>query len=440
MLLRFLALIVCALAAVTGFGVRAHDIPERIAMHAFVKPLGDRLHLVVRVPLTLLLNLDLPKRGPGFIDLHHADRHLALAADATGKDFEIRENGELLAPVRSAQRVTLPSDRSFESYEQAIALIEGPPLAPATNVFWNQGYFDVHLEYPISSEHSDFVLEVHTAQGLGNRLSVNVRFLAPDGVERAYVLRGGTGPVALDPRWHQAAWVFVKSGTGHILGGLDHLLFLLCLLLPFRRLSWQLVGVVTAFTAAHSITLLAAALGFVPSGKWFPPLVETFIAASILYMVIENVIGPNLSRRWLFAALFGLVHGFGFSFALGEELQFAGSHLVLSLFAFNLGIEAGQLLVLAVVVPAFAWLTARAPAGRYLPLVVSILVGHTAWHWLLERGQQLAEVEWPQADMVLLATIARVVAVVLVLGGLVWWLAERRGVMGRRASSAGRSM
>ena len=109
----------------------------------------------------------------------------------------------------------------------------------------------------------------------------------------------------------------------HILGGLDHLLFLLCLVLPIRR--WRaLVGLVTAFTAAHSLTLGAAALGFAPSAGWFPPLVETLIALSIVWLAIENVLLPadRLTGRWVMAFGFGLVHGFGFAFALGDALQF----------------------------------------------------------------------------------------------------------------------
>ena len=82
---------------------------------------------------------------------------------------------------------------------------------------------------------------------------------------------------------------------------------------------------------------------------WFPPLIETLIAASIVYMAIENITGAHLQRRWVVTFAFGLVHGFGFSFALRESLQFAGSHLLTSLLAFNVGVELGQLLVLVVI-------------------------------------------------------------------------------------------
>jgi hypothetical protein len=430
------ALVLAAALAAASFATpaRSHDIPERMSMHAFVKPEGERLHLIVRVPLALLLNLNLPKRGPGFIDLHRADDQLRTAAAAAARDFEIREDGALLAPVASAQRLTLPSDRAFDSYERALAAIHGPPVPPETDIFWNRGYFDVHLEYPIRSERSAFVMEVHTGQGLGGRLSVDVRFLPPGGRERAYLLRGGTGPVALDPRWHQAAWVFVRSGVRHIVSGLDHLLFLVCVVVPFRRLGWGLIGTVTAFTVAHSITLIASAYGLVPTGDWFLPLVETLIAASILYMAIENVVAPSLSRRWLITGLFGLVHGFGFSFVLREELQFAGDHLLLSLFAFNVGVEVGQVLVLAVTLPVLAWLAYRPLAARFAPLMIAAAIGHTAWHWMLERAAALWQVRWPELGAGLVVTAARIAGALLVLGGLAYWLAGRRAAR-RRALS-----
>src|SRR5207249_10131615 len=139
---------------------------------------------------------------------------------------------------------------------------------------------------------------------------------------------------------------FVKLGFLHILDGLDHLLFLFCLVIPMRRLR-PLIAVITSFTVAHSLTLIASTLGLTPRALWFPPLIEVLIALSILYMAFENIVGPKLERRWLIAFGFGLVHGFGFSFALRESLQFAGSHLATSLVSFNVAVGLGQLFVLA---------------------------------------------------------------------------------------------
>ena len=177
--------------------------------------------------------------------------------------------------------------------------------------------------------------------------------MLPGGAVRAFEYSGDPGLVRLDPRWHQAALRFVALGFEHILDGIDHLLFLTCLVIPFRRVG-PLVAIVTSFTVAHSVTLIASAFGLAPGALWFPPLVETLIAMSIVYMAFENIVGVKLRRRWLITFAFGLVHGFGFSFALRETLQFAGSHLLTSLVSFNIGVELGQLLVLVLLVPALS--------------------------------------------------------------------------------------
>src|SRR5262249_29120431 len=156
---------------------------------------------------------------------------------------------------------------------------------------------------------------------------------------------------------------FVVEGFWHILSGTDHLLFLACLVIPFRRLR-PLAAIVTAFTVAHSISLAAATFGFVPDGLWFPPLVETLIAVTILYMALQTIVGSRAGRRWMMAFAFGLVHGFGFSFGLAEAFQFAGEHLATALFGFNLGVELGQLAVLVVLVPALELLFRYVVAER----------------------------------------------------------------------------
>jgi hypothetical protein len=403
-------------------------------VHAFVKPEGERLHVLLRMPLELLLNLNLPKRGPGYLELPAAEEAIPRAIAAAGREIVFFEDGKPLAPARSEGRFSPASDRSFESFERALALLQGPPLPPSTNIFWNQGYFDAHLEYPIGSAGGPFSLDFQVAPGLRERLKLDLRFMAASGVVRAYEIPTASGHVNLDPRWYQAAATFVKSGFWHILDGLDHLLFLLCLVMPFRRLSWTLVGVITAFTVAHSITLIAAAYGAVPSGAWFAPLVETLIAASILYMAIENVLRPNLARRWMVSALFGLVHGFGFSFLLKNQLQFVGEHLLLSLLAFNIGIELGQLLFIAALIPVIAFAMSRIRLSEMvITVVVSAFVAHTAWHWLVERWALLSKVEWPQLEPLRIALWLLLVAA---LGALAWVLLGRSAVLRRRDAEA----
>ncbi|HVY38200.1 MAG TPA: HupE/UreJ family protein [Polyangia bacterium] len=142
------------------------------------------------------------------------------------------------------------------------------------------------------------------------------------------------------------AWSMLKMGVEHILTGADHLVFLLGLLLVGG--GWRpLLGVVTAFTVAHSITLALAALSiFTPSAR----LVEPAIALSIAYVGIENLFAPDPRHRWRITFAFGLIHGFGFAAAL-RAIALPRPQIPLALLSFNAGVELGQLAVLAVALP-----------------------------------------------------------------------------------------
>lgn len=421
--------LVALVAAVTPT-LRAHDIPTDVTIQAFVKPEGQRLRLLMRIPLGAIVDVDYPRFGPGYLDLARADEALRDASKSWIRDFGAVLEGDtrLGAPDVVALRVSLPSDKSFASYDEALLHItSGERLPPTTQLYWNQGVLDVVYEYRIQSASSDFSIEPGLER-FGMRVNTVLRFLPVTGVVRAFNFHGDPGLTRLDPRWHQAALRFIELGFQHILDGIDHLLFLLCLVIPFRRVR-PLVVIVTSFTVAHSITLIASAFDFAPSALWFPPLIETLIAASIVYMGLENIVGsldgresPPMRRRWLIAFGFGLVHGFGFSFALRETLQFAGSHLLTSLLAFNIGVELGQLLVLALAVPAFALLFRFVVAERVGTLIVSALVVHTAWHWLGERAVQLRQhrFEWPAFDLLLLLGLMRWLILVVLVACAAW--------------------
>ena len=399
----------------------AHDIPARVTVLAFVRPEGSTLRLVVRVPLEAMRDISFPVRGQGYLDLARSGALLDDAARLWIADaIELRENGRLLGSVRLvATRVSLPSDRSFDSYAHAVAGITGPSLPEETELVWQQGLLDILLEYPIASDRSDFSIRPSLAR-LGQSTTTVLRFLPPGGGERAYRFSGDPGLVRLDPRWHHTALRFVKLGFLHILDGIDHLLFLLCLVIPFRRLR-PLIAIVTAFTVAHSITLIAATLGLAPTALWFAPFIETLIALSILYMAFENIVGARLERRWMLAFGFGLVHGFGFSFYLRDSLQFAGANLATSLLSFNVGVELGQVVLVALAVPVLGWLFRRVPE-RIGTILLSAVVAHSAWHWTAERWATLRryQVEWPVFDAALLRDAMRLLILLLVVAGAAW--------------------
>jgi hypothetical protein len=241
---------------------------------------------------------------------------------------------------------------------------------------------------------------------------------------RAIVLTSSSGSVDLNPSWIGAASGFLKLGVTHILTGYDHLLFLLCLVIPLRRVR-EILLVITGFTLAHSFTLIGSAFNLAPSGTWFPPFVEAVIALSIVYMAVEDIVGVDLRKRLLMTMLFGLVHGFGFSYGLREDLQFAGTHLTVALLAFNVGIEIGQVVVLAAMLPALALLQRHVLPGRIGTIILAAFVAHTGWHWLEERWVALASVPWPRPDVANLALLLAWLAALAVAGGLVMLVVSR---------------
>ena len=400
----------------------AHEIPPSVALVAFVKPETDRLRLLVRLPLDSIRDIEFPLRPLGYLDIARATPMLRDAARLWVADYVEMYEGDrqLDRGAIVATRISLPSDRAFTTYAGALAQVTGPALADSVDLPWQQAMLDVLLEYPITSDTSTFSIRPSLAH-LGVRTTTVLHFLPPNGTERVFQYTGDPGLVRLDPRWHQAALRFVQLGFVHILDGIDHLLFVLCLVIPFRRIR-PLTAIVTSFTVAHSITLIASASGFAPDALWFPPLIEVLIALSIVYMAFENIVGAKVERRWIIAFAFGLVHGFGFSFVLRESMQFAGSHLTTSLVAFNIGVELGQLFVLAIAIPVLALLFKYVVAERIGTILLSALVAHTAWHWMLDRGAALREYRftWPAFDLALVASGMRVLMLLLVLAAALW--------------------
>lgn len=414
---------IAVLSVMLSSNARAHDIPNDVTVQAFFRPSGNRAHLLVRVPLKAMRDIVFPEKGTGYLDLERTAPILPDASTLWISDFiELYEgNTRLPKPKVVATQISFESDRSFADYDTALAHVTGPPLPAETTVVWNQVMLDVLFDYPIQSDRSEFSIHPGLAR-LGLRVVTVLRFLPPTGVVRAFEYDGDPGLVRLDPRWYQAALRFVNLGFFHILDGTDHLLFLFCLVIPFRRFG-ALIPIVTSFTVAHSITLIASAYNFAPDALWFPPLIETLIAMSIVYMALENIVGTsNVHRRWIITFGFGLVHGFGFSFVLRQTMQFAGSHMLTSLLSFNVGVELGQLLVLVLLIPALELLFRYVVAERMGTIILSALVAHTGWHWMIDRGSQLSQFrwQWPVFTAAMLVSLMHWLMAIVFLAGLLW--------------------
>ena len=236
-----------------------------------------------------------------------------------------------------------------------------------------------------------------THRGLVQWLGHGTKGDAPSSQALVFSNDSASQALSLAPTgWWQTLSQYIVEGVWHIWIGYDHILFLLSLLLPAvlvrRANQWEpaptlrgsvveVLKVVTAFTLAHSITLSLAALQVIslPSR-----LVESVIAASVVLAALNNLRGTIDKRRWVMAFVFGLIHGFGFASVLAD-LGLPQGALVLALVGFNVGVELGQLAIVAVFLPIAFWLRATRFYRKGVLTGGSILVAILASWWLAQR-------------------------------------------------------
>jgi hydrogenase/urease accessory protein HupE len=216
----------------------------------------------------------------------------------------------------------------------------------------------------------------------------HVALISTESSERELALDNSVSEIALSGTGSSVRQIvgrFVAAGIEHIFLGYDHIAFLIAVILWGQRL-WPLIKVVTAFTVAHSLTLTLAVLDVVrlPSS-----VVEPLIAATIVYAAAENFFVRDISKRWRATFVLGLVHGFGFAGAL-REYGLPQSALLPALAAFNIGVEIGQVAIVALIFPLLLWsdrLGGAVGKGRGAALVYpcSAVILVFGLYWLIER-------------------------------------------------------
>ena len=305
-------------------------------------------------------------------------RHDEIAAYA-GARLALRGDGQPCTLQVGAQQVDTHTDGAYSVLPLRVACTAATPAALEV------GYT---LFADLDPQHRG-LLKLTTPTG--TRTAV----LGPQANPQSFAL----GAAGAGSTWAQFV-TFVREGVWHIWIGFDHILFLLALLLPavgvWRARRWQPVDrlapagwdvlrIVTAFTVAHSVTLSLATLGWVslPSR-----LVESAIAASVVLAALNNVWPLFQGRRWLVAFVFGLIHGFGFATVLAD-LGLPQDALVLALVGFNIGVELGQLAIVAVFLPLAFWLRRTPFYGRGVRVGGSLLIALLAAVWLAERAFDL---------------------------------------------------
>ena len=162
-------------------GLRAHDIPNDVIVQAFLKPDGQRLQLLVRVPLEAMRDVDVPQRDKGYLDWRApTTRFEPPPLSGSRGSGALRGRRAIGAPELIDVRVSLPSDTSFREYATALAHLRGPKLPADTDLYWEQGVLDAWLEYPITSDQSRFAINPGL-RTLAQRVTIALRLVTPDG-------------------------------------------------------------------------------------------------------------------------------------------------------------------------------------------------------------------------------------------------------------------
>jgi hypothetical protein len=423
---------------------QAHVIPNDANFQAFLKPERERLRMLVRVPLDAMVDLNYPTRGAvdEYLDLDRADFVLReLTSLWVADNLEMYENGRRLSYPQIVQvRAALAFDGSFASYDQALSHLRGPRLTNAVDFVWNQGWLDAMLEYTIESPTSHFSIR-SKLDTLALRTTTKLTFLQPDGGILKFEYQDDAGLIELDPTPLQAASRFVKTGFLEILGGVEYWLFLSVLAIPFKRVR-SLFPLALTFILAEALTLNPSA-SFAMDAEWFQPVIGLLIALGILYMAIQNGIGAGMRHRWVMAFGFGLLLGFRFSVTLSETLQFAGTHPLISLISFGVGVAAAQILLLMLFVPAVRLLF-RYVRERAATIVLSLMAGDIAWHWTLDRAALVRRYPFQLPELTPALMLSVVIwATNLVIAAAVFWLlrlALRRFRSGKLQADTGTSI
>ena len=329
--------------------------------------------------LDLVLELD--RNGDAVIDWGEVrNRHADIAAYAL-RSLDLKSGGE--KPCAVSVNDQLIDTHSDGAYAVMKLSANCPSAADALTV-------NYRLLFDVDAQHRG-LLKLETAAKDGSPQVVSAVFPA-DNATQTFTLASGSTLSQLS--------TYIADGVKHIAIGFDHILFLVALLLPavltregrrwlpvadIRSAFWSVLKLITAFTIAHSITLSLASFDVVrlPSR-----LVESLIAASVLVTAIDNIWPFLPRRRWLVAFAFGLIHGFGFASVLAD-LNLPNSSLLLSLLGFNIGVEVGQLILVAVLVP-LAYLSRSSRAYPRLALQTgSLVIAAVSLGWLLERSLNL---------------------------------------------------
>jgi len=395
-------------------GVQAHFLLNLNVRIFHVEHLDDGLRIYMRMPMPYLVaqlagpprENGLPKPPPftsnrleddklvHYVDVEQVSADPNKLGQLAADGYRVGLSGKAGKTIVEQTRVHLvASAPGFATLAEAKKAITESPTYPADTkpAYVGDALVDVTLRHHTNRPVYEYAFSSTLDPGLpGQDDTANIILDYGGGETRIFRARGLMfDPIMISNSPLQAVYTFIVEGVRHILGGLDHVLFVLCLVLGaagFRALILRATG----FTIGHSVTLTLGFFGFVPSGVWFIPAIETGIALSIVYagaMVFTNKDTAGSENRMFFVTvLIGLLHGLGFSFVLHKLLRVDSPDLWQSLLAFNVGVEIGQIAIILATWPALLLIARFSPrVAQVCRWALASVCISVALYWSIER-------------------------------------------------------
>jgi hypothetical protein len=378
---RFLLLALAALVAATPT-LRAHTGPPRLTV--YVKPLGDRVRVLVRVPTALLADRRLPVRADGYFDLRTGLDRSARSMNGITSDvvrnLDLMSDGRVPAPPAVAWTISPASDRSFETFEGAEARATTLPPDEA-RIDPTEALLDLQLDYPLPMGARRLSVRVNGYRGTQGAETA-VHYLSPSGETRTMVTSGAPRRLELEPGRGRVASEFGRLGLEQLTLSAIHLMFVLCLAIPARsmRLALRLFG-----WFAGSWALAVAASALLPE-SWAAAratLIQAMAAAALAVAGLQNVVAPRLPWVQAVAAAFGILDGLAIGVVYRQSLQFAGAFPAVAFVSFLLPILLGSLWLLLVAHPVVAIVRRSRLPERWATALLSAIPIHAALHGMI---------------------------------------------------------
>jgi hypothetical protein len=340
--------------------VSAHDVIVDQVVEMLVEPHGDQLLVHLHVPVTVIGDANLPRLANRALDLTKIGDALPVVAADIARNLDVQQGDDVLAdPVATAR---VGADRAS---------------------------IDIDLRYAVSADTAGFSARLNAFRSNDGPVRTDVRYRLPSGSEHAISVAGPPARVTFDPGVRNVLQQFIARGVRALLDGGDHLLFLLCVLLPVRR-ARSAAALFAACALGQAIAMVISVLRPAMTAETLTAL--AMIAASMVVIAaLQNVVRARLRRVVPLAFAFGALNGFAFGDALTRSEQFAGSHVSIAVAAFFVVALAGELWLGVLVWATRTWLDERGMPERVVSILASAVIAHSAIHRVVDRGGILAQ-------------------------------------------------